>query len=53
MSLSPIQLIFCVETTLKAATDRHYINAILDRFYQVGENKISYVFMQGKYHYND
>lgn len=53
MRTSPIQLIFCVETTSKAATDRQYINALLNRFYQVGENKISYVYMQGKHNYQD
>lgn len=52
MSDDYIQLIFCVETTEKAAIDSKYINEILNYYYNVGENKISYVFMSGKFNFN-
>lgn len=53
MNDAPIQLIFCVESPEKVPVDEIYINEILNRFYKVGENKISYVFMGGKYNYNN
>jgi hypothetical protein len=46
-----IQLIFCVESTQKAAIDSKYINEVLTQYYNVGENKISYVYMSGKFNY--
>ena len=52
MSDAPIQLIFCVESPEKVPVDKIYIDEILNRFYKVGENKISYVFMGGKFKYN-
>ena len=48
-----IQLIFCVESTEKAATDKGYINEVLNYYFNLKENKISYVFMGGKYNYNN
>ncbi|MDD4204149.1 MAG: hypothetical protein PHF62_03385 [Acholeplasmataceae bacterium] len=48
-----IQLIFCVESTEKAATDKWYINEVLKSYFNVGENKISYVYMGGKHNYNN
>lgn len=53
MESEVIQLIFCVETTENAQTDKKYINEILNKYYNVGENKISYVFMNGKYNYKN
>lgn len=47
-----IQLIFVVETTKKAKIDNYYIDEILDKFYFINENKISYVYMSGKHNYN-
>jgi len=52
MSDDYIQLIFCVESTEKAAIDSKYINEVLNQYYDVGENKISYVYMSGKFNYN-
>lgn len=52
MSDAYIQLIFCVESTEKAAIDSKYINQVLNQYYNVGENKISYVYMSGKFNYN-
>jgi hypothetical protein len=51
MSDERIQLIFCVESTKKAAIDSKYINEVLKHYYNVGENRISYVFMCGKFNY--
>lgn len=51
MSDDYIQLIFCVESTEKAAIDSKYINEVLKQYYNVGENKISYVYMKGKFNY--
>ena len=48
-----MQLIICVETTEKARTDYHYINEVLRQFYDVGENKISYVYLSGKHNYQN
>ncbi|MDD3085205.1 MAG: hypothetical protein PHU32_04960 [Candidatus ainarchaeum sp.] len=48
-----IQLIFCVESTEKAATDKWYISEVLKNYYHVKGNKISYVFMGGKHNYNN
>lgn len=53
MSDDYVQLIFCVETTEKAAIDNKYINEVLNHYYNVGENKISYVYMSGKFNYNN
>lgn len=47
----PIQLIFVVETTEKVRSDKMYLDALLEHFYNVGENKISYVYLEGKYKY--
>lgn len=52
MSDENIQLIFCVESTKKAAIDSKYINEVLKHYYDISENKISYVYMSGKYNYN-
>jgi len=52
MSDDYIQLIFCVESTEKAAIDSKYINQVIHQYYHVGENKISYVYMSGKFNYN-
>jgi|AntRauTorckE6833_2_1112554.scaffolds.fasta_scaffold03930_5 hypothetical protein len=52
MSDEYIQLIFCVESTEKAAIDSKYINQVINQYYNVGENKISYVYMSGKFNYN-
>ena len=48
-----IQLIFCVESTGKAATDKWYINEVLKNYFNVKENKVSYIFMGGKHNYNN
>ena len=47
-----IQLIFVVETTKEAKTDHHYIKEILGKYYTIGNNKISYVYMGGKHNYD-
>lgn len=52
MESENVQLIFCVETSKNAKTDVSYINAVLGKYYNVGENKITYVYMNGKYNYN-
>ncbi len=52
MNSDYIQLIFCIESTEKAAIDSKYINEILSQYYHIGENKISYVYMCGKHNYN-
>ncbi len=46
-----IQLILCVESNEKAKTDRYYINSVLKEHFNVENNKISYVYMDGKYKY--
>jgi hypothetical protein len=43
MSDDYIQLIFCVESTEKAATDSKYLTEIIKYYFNMGENKISYV----------
>ena len=48
-----IQLIFCVESIENAATDKWYIKEVLIYYFNLKENKISYVFMGGKYNYNN
>lgn len=48
-----VQLIFCVESTEKAATDKWYISEVLKNYYHIKGNKISYVFMGGKHNYNN
>ena len=40
-----IQLILVVETDDNAKTDFHYIQSVLEYYYTVGENKISFVYM--------
>ena len=47
-----IQLIFVVETTKKAKTDYYYIKEILGKYYTIGNNKTSYVYMCGKHNYD-
>lgn len=53
MNNEPFQIIFVVETTAKCKSDDMYINEILHYCYKVGENKISYVYLEGKFKYNE
>lgn len=46
------QLIFCLETTEKAKTDKFYIKEVLRYYFKVGYNKLSYVYLEGKHNYN-
>ncbi|HHT99429.1 MAG TPA: hypothetical protein GXZ79_05040 [Acholeplasma sp.] len=51
--MSPnVQFIVCVETDKKAATDSKYISGILKEYFDLGENKLTYVFLGGKFKYN-
>ncbi len=50
--MNNIQLVLVVETDKKSKTDFYYINSILDYYYNIGENRISYVYMGSKYNYN-
>ena len=47
-----IQLIFIVETTAEAKIDDQYIWATLEEYYSLGENRISFIYLEGKYKYN-
>jgi hypothetical protein len=46
-----VQLIFVVETTETAKTDTFYIKGVLDEYYNVNNNKITFVYLGGKYNY--
>lgn len=52
MSKPNIQLIICVETNKKAATDSRYISGIIKAFYEMGENKLTFVYLGGKFNFN-
>ncbi len=51
MSDQYFQLIIAIETTEKAAIDKFYIDTVIRKYYNVGLNKISYVYMSGKHNY--
>ena len=53
MSEEFIQLIICVETNENAKTDYYYIKSILNKYFSVGANKISFIYMDGKYNYRN
>ena len=46
-------LIFCIESTDKNPNDKYYIDALIKNFYIIGENKISFIGLGGKYRYNN
>ncbi len=51
MSSPFVQIVFAVETTIKARTDYYYIREILGKYYYVGNNKPNFVYMGGKHNY--
>lgn len=51
MSSPYIQIIFAVETTEKAKTDYFYIREVLNKYFDIGNNKTSFVYMCGKHNY--
>lgn len=46
-------LVFCIESTDKNPIDKYYIEALIKNFYIIGENKISFIGLGGKYRYNN
>lgn len=52
MMSNNIQLILCVESNNQARTDYFYIQSVLDYFYSIKENKLSYLFLGSKHKYN-
>ncbi|HZJ89218.1 MAG TPA: hypothetical protein VFD05_00860 [Bacilli bacterium] len=51
MTQNEIQLIFIVETTREVQSDEMYIRAILNYYYTLGENRISFIYLAGKNNY--
>lgn len=47
------QFIICVESNEKAKTDRYYVKSILDVYYYIGTNKLSFIYMAGKFNYQN
>lgn len=45
------QIILCVESSNKNSTDDKYIRALINHYYNLGENKLSFVYMAGKHKY--
>lgn len=46
-------LIFCIESIDKNLIDKYYIDVLIKNFYIIGENKISFIGLGGKYWYNN
>jgi len=53
MSHEHKQIILCVESTEKAKVDSLYIDEILKYFFDIGNDKITYVYLGGKFNYNN
>ena len=49
----PIQLIIAVEANKESKSDYRYIDPFIKRYFKIGTNKISYVFMGSKMNYSD
>jgi|SRR5690554_3965990 len=45
------QIILCIESSGKNSTDDKYIREVINHFYDLGENKLSFVYMNGKFSY--
>ena len=46
-------LVFCIESTDKNPIDKYYIDALIKNLYIIGENKMSFIGLGGKYRYNN
>ena len=49
----PIQLIIAVEANKESRSDYRYIDPFIKRYFKIGTNKISYVYMGSKRNYSD
>ena len=48
-----IQLIIAVEANKESRSDYRYIDPFIKRYFKIGTNKISYVYMGSKRNYSD
>lgn len=48
-----IQLIIAVEANKESKSDYRYIDSFIKRYFKIGTNKISYVYMGSKRNYSD
>ena len=48
-----IQLIIAVEANKESKSDYRYIDPFIKRYFKIGTNKISYVYMGSKMNYSD
>ena len=48
-----IQLIIAVEANKESRSDYRYIDSFIKRYFKIGTNKISYVYMGSKMNYSD